>query len=201
MLEIISSIIKNVLTALYQPFGFSILLTILTMFFYLFATDKESAGQGVKKSLCVWISRFRTSVKFRRLTFLVFYTVMILSRTLLNRYIWLHPLSNVIGNWWIYKINVTTGEVELTTECIENLMLFIPFSVLLMWFKEQKEKIKYILWTSTKTVFIFAVSIEFSQLFFHVGTFQLSDLFYNTLGGFLGGLIYWIFYKVNKRFS
>ena len=125
---------------------------------------------------------------------------MILIRTLLNRDMWLNPLSNVMGGWWIYETNPSTGEVKLTTECIENLMLFIPFSALLMWFMEQKEGVKCILWTSTKVVFLFSISIEFLQLFLRLGTFQIADLFYNTLGGFLGGLIYWIFYKVNKKF-
>ncbi|EFF28745.1 hypothetical protein EfmU0317_2316 [Enterococcus faecium U0317] len=201
MIKVISSIVVNVLTALYQPFGFSVSLSILAMYFYLFATAKGVAGQGFKKSLEVWILCFRSSAKFRRLFFLVFYTTMILFRTLLNRNLWVNPLSDVMGGWWIYETNPSTGEVNLTTECIENLILFIPFSALLMWFMEQKEKIKCILWTSTKVVFLFSVSIEFFQLFLRLGTFQLSDLFYNTLGGFLGGLIYWIFYKVNKRFS
>lgn len=201
MADIVSSIIKNVLMALYQPFGFALLLSILAMYFYLFATEKESSGEGFKKSIIIWTARFRVSSKFRRLFFLCFYVSMILIRTLLNRDLWLNPLSNVMGGWWIYETNPSTGEVKLTTECIENLMLFIPFSALLMWFMEQKEEIKCILWTSTKIVFLFSVSIEFLQLFLRLGTFQIADLFYNTLGGFLGGLIYWIFYKLNKKFS
>ncbi|BDP74272.1 hypothetical protein EfmAA96_20570 [Enterococcus faecium] len=38
MIKVISSIVVNVLTALYQPFGFSVSLSILAMYFYLFAT-------------------------------------------------------------------------------------------------------------------------------------------------------------------
>lgn len=199
--KIFSSIIENVLTALYQPFGFSVLLAVLAMFFYLFATDRDVAGQGFKISLRVWVTYFRESKTFRRLFFLIFYIAMILFRTLLNRNMWANPLSDVMGNWWIYAEDVNTGEIKLTTECIENLLIFIPFSVLLMWVMDQKEKIKYILWTSTKVVFLFSLIIEFLQLFLRLGTFQFSDLFYNTLGGFLGGGIYWIFYKVNKKLS
>lgn len=194
----ISMIINNILLTLYQSVGFAVLLSVLAMYFYLFATDKKSAGQGIKKSISVWIFYFRLSLKFRKLFLLVFYTSMILFRTLLNRNLWLNPLSNIMGGWWIYEINASTGEVNLTTECIENLMLFIPFSILLMWFIEQKKKIKYILWSSTKAVFLFSMFIEFLQLFLRVGTFQFSDLFYNTLGGFFGGMIYYIFYKFNK---
>ena len=35
---------------------------------------------------------------------------------------------------------------------------------------------------------LFSFVIEFSQLLFHLGTFQISDLVYNTLGGTIGGL-------------
>ncbi|HFD3535039.1 TPA: VanZ family protein, partial [Enterococcus faecium] len=49
-----------------------------------------------------------------------------------------------------------------------------------------------------KYVFLFSLSIEFTQLFFRLGTFQLSDLFYNTLGGLIGALLYWLFYRLNK---
>lgn len=37
----------------------------------------------------------------------------------------------------------------------------------------------------------FSISIEMLQLFLRLGTFQLSDLFYNTVGGMIGGLMYY----------
>ena len=38
--------------------------------------------------------------------------------------------------------------------------------------------------------------LDLMQLFLRLGTFQLSDIFYNTLGGLLGSLIYYIGYKI-----
>lgn len=35
-----------------------------------------------------------------------------------------------------------------------------------------------------------SLGIEFLQLLLCLGTFQLADLFYNTLGGVLGGALY-----------
>ena len=110
---------------------------------------------------------------------------MILSRTVLYRSIWTNPLSDVMGGWGLYD-----ADGNLTTEAIENLMLFIPFAVLLLW------AFKKTLWVATKTVGIFSFAIEFSQLLFHLGTFQISDLVYNTLGGTIGGIAYYIIYKV-----
>ena len=83
-------------------------------------------------------------------------------------------------------------------------MLFIPFVVLLLWaFKNEiigeDVRIVKVLWKSTVTVGIFSFVIEFSQLLFHLGTFQISDLVYNTLGGTVGGLAYYIIYKFRYR--
>ena len=36
VVEIITKILTNILTALYEPFGFSLLLSFLAMFFYLY---------------------------------------------------------------------------------------------------------------------------------------------------------------------
>lgn len=86
----------------------------------------------------------------------------------------------------------------LTTECLENLILFIPFSFLLISCKYRHKSFKAILYISTKNVLLISLSIKFLQLFLRVGTFQLSDLFYNTLGEFGGGLVYVIHSKLNK---
>ena len=191
MIDIFKRIIENVLTALYQPFGFSVILAVLVMFLYLFIKD-----QGWKVVVRRWVNEFKANQTFRRVFLLVFYTAMILFRTLLNRNMWINPVSNTIGIWGIYNENG-----DLTTEAIENLALFIPFTVLLLWCFCEKmvgESVKLLttLWKSVLVVFLFSLAIEFSQLFFRLGTFQLSDLFYNTIGGLIGGLLYWMGYKI-----
>ena len=50
-----------------------------------------------------------------------------------------------------------------------------------------------------KIAFIFSISIEMLQLLLRLGTFQLSDIFYNTVGGVLGGLIYYGILKARKH--
>lgn len=195
MVDIIKSIITNVLTALYQPFGFSVLLAVLFMFLYLYAME-----HGWKESLLKWWRAFRTDVTFRRTFFLAFYTAMILFRTLLNRNLWMNPLSNVMSGWFLHN-----EKGELSTEPIENLMLFIPFVVLLLWafkdklLEENHHSVAKVLWQSVKVTFVFSLGIEFAQLFLRLGTFQLADLFYNTLGGLIGGVVYAIFEtKINS---
>lgn len=190
-MQIISKIITNVLTALYQPFWFSVILSVLFMLVY-------KAYPSIKQAAKDWISWFKTDSSFRCIFYLVFYTVMILFRTLLNRNMWTNPVSNVIGVWGLYN-----SKGELTTECIENLALFIPFTILLLWVAKErilpKMTIGSVLWNSTKITFLFSFAIEMLQLFLRLGTWQLSDLFYNTLGGAIGGLIYYAGYKVKHR--
>lgn len=196
MIDIFSEILKNVLTALYESFWLSALLSVLFMFTWLYAREHDW-----KESVKIWLSEFKESSGFRRLFLLALYTMMILFRTLLNRNLWMNPLSDVMGGWWLWK--ESNGEMVLTTEPIENVMLFIPFTILLLWTvssdKKRKERLPggsvrliAVLWLSVKTTFLFSISIEFLQLFLRLGTWQVSDCVYNTLGGFLGGLIYWV---------
>ena len=44
-MELLGKIITNILTALYEPFGFSLLLSFLAMFFYLYAYEPGEAGK------------------------------------------------------------------------------------------------------------------------------------------------------------
>ena len=197
-IDLLGKILTNILTALYEPFGFSLLLSFLSMFFYLYAYESIGAGKGWKIAMMTWYQKFKESVFFRKLFFLAFVTSLILFRTLLNRQLWMNPLSDVMGGWGIWE--TVNGEQQLTTECIENVIMMVPFSSVVMWtFQEKMEKgWKKILWQSGKIAFIFSVSIEMLQLLLRLGTFQPSDIFYNTVGGVLGGLLYYVVIKARK---
>ena len=197
----IDKIVSNILISLYQPFWFAVLLSVFVLFFYLFSYDSSNAGKGWKESCKAWIEKFKIDVFFRKLFFLTFFTVLILFRTLLNRSMWANPVSNVMGGWWIWKVD-TNGEKVLTTECFENIILMFPFTVLLMWTAKEKMikhlNIKNIILKCTQEAFLFSVCIEFLQLFLRLGTYILSDIFYNTFGGCLGGMVYGVCWKLKK---
>ena len=198
-IDLLGKILTNILTALYEPFGFSLLLSFLDMFFYLYAYEPTEAGRGWKNAIITWYQKFKESVFFRKLFLLAFVTSMILFRTLLNRNLWLNPLSNVMGGWDIWE--TVNGEQKLTTECIENVIMLVPFSAVVLWTFGEKigNSLKKILWQSGKIAFCFSISIEMLQLLFRLGTFQLSDIFYNTVGGMIGGLMYCAVMKARKR--
>lgn len=194
LIKIIENVIADVLTAIYQPFWPSVVFSVLGMFAFLMITDNTvQGGMGWKKAFHFWINKFKTSKDFRLVFCFLFYCSMILFRTLLNRNMWMNPVSHVMGGWWIYTISPSTGERVLTTECIENFLLFIPFANILAEIigrlKGSMTKSKMIC-DVTRYVLIVSISIECLQLFLRVGTFQFSDMFYNTFGGNIGVIIY-----------
>lgn len=199
-MELVEIVAKNVLLSLYQTVWFSVLLSVLFMFYYMYAHGSGNSGKGWISAAKTWISEFKRSKQFRRVFLFSFVVTMILFKTLLNREYWMNPLSDVIGTWSIYKIDPLSGETSLSTECLENIVLFIPFSLLLCGL-EKHEKKKDCIFYGVKISFFFSLGIEFFQLFLRVGTFQLSDLFFNTTGGFIGVLVYGLIYQINKHFS
>ena len=100
IVSLLGKILTNILTALYEPFGFSLLLSFLAMFFYLYAYEPTEAGKGWKNAIMTWYQKFKESVFFRKLFFLAFVTSLILFRTLLNRNLWMNPLSDVILQYY-----------------------------------------------------------------------------------------------------
>ena len=197
-IDLLAKILTNILIAFYEPFGFALLLSFLAMFFYLYAYEPTTAGKGWKSAIVTWYQKFKESVFFRKLFLLAFVTSMILFRTLLNRNLWLNPLSNVMGGWGIWE--TVNGEQKMTTECIENVIMMPPFTSIVMWTFQDKvgSDWKKILWQSGEIAFIFSVNIEMLQLLLRLGTFQLSDIFYNTVGGVVGGLVYYGIVKAIK---
>lgn len=101
--------------------------------------------------------------------------------------------------WGIWE--TVNGEQKLTTESIENIIMMVPFSatVILTFRKKIGNRLKKILCFSGNIAFKFSLMIEILQLLLRLGTFQLSDIFYNTVGGVLGGLMYYVMMKVRKR--
>lgn len=111
----------------------------------------------------------------------------------------MNPLSDVMGGWGIWE--TVNEERQLTTECIENVIVMVPFTGMVIWTFQEKvgSGWKKTLWQSSKIAFIFSISIEMLQLLMRLGTFQLSDIFYNTVGGALGGVCYCGIKKIKKR--
>lgn len=96
-------------------------------------------------------------------------------------------LSNIYDGWLIKRYPYS---FDLTP--LENILMFIPFSFLLCFFlvKYKNFSTKTSLTISSVFTLLLSLIIEFSQLYLQIGTFQISDIVYNTLGGMIGGLIF-----------
>ena len=202
--EVIKRIVSNVLIAFYQPLLFAIVLSMLFMFMYLYVHYPEESQKNWLSAVKVCGKHLKSDSKFRKLFYLSFCCAMILFRTLLNRSISINPLEDVWGVWGIYKFDVNLGQMVLTTECIENVILFVPYMILILCnfsdrLLKDNLKLSQILKKSFLISFLSSFVIETLQLIFHVGTFQISDLFFNTLGGIAGGIIYFIVMKYIKN--
>lgn len=193
MAEILEKIIYNVLTAIYESTAFSLCLAFFFMFFYL-----EVKEQGVKQALLRWKEEFKNSASFKKVFLFSFYLSLLLFRTLFNREIWIHPLRDIMGGWSFYSSNG-----QLSGENIENITLFVPYAFLLLftfenkiraWYRNGYLFIKMVIFT-----FAFSCFIEFAQMFFSLGTFQFSDMVFNTLGGLIGTILYMMVYMKIKR--
>ena len=156
-MDIINRVIVNVLTALYQPFWFSLVLAVLFMYVYKTCPNPK---QAVKN----WIEWFKSSGSFR----------------------------------------IHDADGALTTECIENIILFFPFTILFLCAfsdrifckapdSDSKVTMAGAVWASIKITFAFSFIIEFLQLFFMLGTWQVSA------GGAFGGFIYRIGYFIRYK--
>lgn len=114
---------------------------------------------------------------------------MVLFETLLARPIWKHPLEAMVGNWTIYN------KSGFQVETVENILLFIPYTILLFWCCRRKIfrsgiTFRKIITYSVSISFVFSTGIEICQALFHLGILQLSDIFFNIIGGVIGGVIY-----------
>lgn len=201
-MELFVTILNDLLTSLYQSFWFSLLLAFMLTFFYLYCYQPQEAGKGMKAAIKAWARKFKTSAFFRRLLMFCLFLVMTLFRTLLNRKIWSNPISNVLGVWGIWSVS-STGVVSLTIENVENVMLTVPLIFMaLLTFGEKlvkRQSVGAYAAAAAKISFLFSAVIELLQLLLRLGTFQLSDLFYNTVGGLLGGLLAYAYTRRKER--
>lgn len=198
-MEAVGRIISNVLRTIYQPFVFAVVLSVAMLFFvmYLDKCEGTNTKEKVKNAFRELKKKFLKSARFRRFFYFDFCVVMVFFKTLLLREMWINPLTNVIGVWGFYD-----KHGKFTTEIVENFALFIPLIFFLLFYLEttSKKVTKFfqVIGMAIVSAFLISLTIEMLQLFLRVGTWQLSDLCFNTLGGIVGGFIYWILAKIRR---
>lgn len=79
---------------------------------------------------------------------------------------------------------------DWTTNLFGNIIVFMPLGFFLPVLRKGYRKILYVV----INCFFISLCIEVLQLYYKVGIFDVDDLFLNTLGGFLGYLLYKLCY-------
>ena len=54
----INTVVTDMLTALYQPFMFAVVLAGFFMFLYMYANCPKEAGRGYKAAIVAWLRQF-----------------------------------------------------------------------------------------------------------------------------------------------
>lgn len=113
------------------------------------------------------------------------------NHTITLNYSWLSQMT--LCERFLYDIipfNIRFDHARQIMQLFYNTIVFIPFGVLLnLIFK------KINLWRDIIICFCFSLFIELLQLFTLIGGFATHDLIMNTLGYFIGFLIYTIIFK------
>lgn len=178
----IERIIMDCISALYQNIGISFLLTLIILFLY-------QSIQSRKISIKEFIVDFKNKHSRKRMYLLLSIT-FVMQYTLLIRNGNHEPLQNIVGPFILLDLQ----KGYFSVETIENIILFVPFGICLKNFNITYGFKKILL-----SAFAFSLCIETSQLVFKLGTFQFSDLYYNTIGGLLGYLIVIVYRYAYKR--
>ena len=133
----------------------------------------------------------------RRMVLFLFYACLLLLFTLMARPLNTEPQKYVFTHW------LPNGEEKYDDEIYENILLFIPFTGLLLAAEGQRLLRRPTVGSAAGKAAVIALAcsafIEVSQLIFSLGSFQFSDIFYNTLGGALGGLLWYGMHRLKQR--
>lgn len=127
----------------------------------------------------------------RSLFYLLFYSGMILFRTVLCRPAYYFPLADVFGGW-----KIVGDDGAILTDGIENLLLFIPFTYLYLKHSKPISSVGCTIKKAVLSALMLSIGIELTQLFLRSGTFQFADIVLNSLGGFVGACFFIVF---NRR--
>lgn len=93
-----------------------------------------------------------------------------------------------------YRYRKLLGMKTFLINIVGNVFCFVPFGFILPVISRRGKH-----WYNTFLLsFLFSLGIETVQLIFKVGSFDVDDLFLNTLGGIIGYLLMVLFAEMEK---
>lgn len=142
----------------------------------------------------IYTKSTKGNVKVKQMLVLLFfsiYTSFILTATVIGRNYYENPLEKILDGWMPYLMWKTWN-----FDPIYNIVIMIPwaFCFPILYDRSQITSVRL----SVVASLLFSLIIETLQLTLSVGTFQISDIVYNSLGGLIGGLL---FFKTRQHRS
>lgn len=102
-------------------------------------------------------------------------------------------LFKEISRFWTYREEL--GMTAVLANIVGNVICFIPFGAILPVLNRKARNFFLIFALS----FEFSLLVECAQLISKVGSFDVDDLFLNTLGGVIGFLIFTICNRLRRK--
>lgn len=122
---------------------------------------------------------------------IAFYSAFVLTITLIDRIPTKRPRYELVL-FWSYKA-IQNGRSDLISEVFWNVVLFIPLGILFSLLLSKRK------WISIVLGMLLSSGIELTQLILHRGLFEFDDIFHNTLGTFIGFIVYLLVSKLLNK--
>ena len=183
----LATIVGDILEAFLVPLPLALAVAVVvTLAPFVWRQHAAHVRGAFSAGARAWVAALRGDVAFRSECVLVTFSVLVVSRTLIGRGYWTDPLCVLWEGWGLHDSNG-----NFTGEGPENLVLLMPVAVLLLDVLLRRRVSRHPLALVIISTAVFSLLIETCQLILHVGTFQVADLAYNTLGGVLAATGYW----------
>ena len=125
-------------------------------------------------------------------TLCAFYMSVIITITLINRHVRKKARTKLVLFWTIRSI--LDGNTTLLNEVLWNIILFIPFGLMLASLLKRKRS-----WAAPVIGVLISSGIELSQYMMKRGLFEFDDIVYNTLGTIVGTILFYVLLRAKKR--
>ncbi len=109
----------------------------------------------------------------------------------LHGYNW--ELFKEIRRFYLYREQL--GMDAFLINVFGNVLAFVPFG----FFRPIIGRRKHSLYRTVLQGFMFSLAIEFVQIRLNVGSFDVDDIFLNTLGCVLGYILFVLFYRAYQQ--
>lgn len=186
--------IIDLIKTLYSSLPSGLCIAVCITFLSILIKEKN-----IKSSAKLFCNNLKHSRGCRFQIYYFTYLYIMLYRAVFGRESTYEPLSKVFDGWRMYIRGYTGLNYE---DAFGNILVFIPCSFLMLFAFGAKFKSKAdMIIKSTLFTFLLSLFIEVNQLLFRKGTFQISDLVLNTVGGLIGALIYVLINIITEKIN